>query len=148
MCVACVLHVCCMCVACALHEQGHTNHIPELGKWDKRGRHKTFGWQARDFGSSRPPATLESTCVGLSHIADILLFWTMLMVALSIHFCGVVTGLGSVCFDNGYTCQKVMLSQRSVCVCVCVEKELETKNFPPGFFKKNSHQQETTSMHT
>ena len=49
--VACVLHVCCMCVACALHEQGHTNHIPELGKWDNRGRHKNFAWQARDFGS-------------------------------------------------------------------------------------------------
>ena len=27
-----------MCVACALHEQGHTNHIPELGKWDKRAQ--------------------------------------------------------------------------------------------------------------
>ena len=37
-----VLHVCCMCVACALHEQGHTNHIPELGKWDKRGRGEFF----------------------------------------------------------------------------------------------------------
>ena len=54
-----VLHVCCMCVACVLHvrcmsRQGHTNHIPELGKWDKRGRHKNFGWQARDFGSWEP----------------------------------------------------------------------------------------------
>ena len=56
----------------------------------------------------------------------------MLMVALSIHFCGVVTGLGSVCFDNGYTCQKVMLSQRSVCVCVCVlKKNWKQKNSPP-----------------
>ena len=65
-----VLHVCCMCVACALHEQRHTNHIPELGKWDKRDRHKNFGWQARDFGRSRPPATLASTFVELSQVTQ------------------------------------------------------------------------------
>ena len=92
-----VLHVCCMCVACALH-----------ARCMSRAGTRIFGGKREILDPRAPPATLASTFVELSHIVDIH-FWTMLMVALSIHFCGVVTGHASACFDDGCMCQKLML---------------------------------------
>ena len=96
-----------MCVACALHEQG---------------RHKNFWWQARDFGRSRPPCHL------------------------SIHFCGVVTYCRHTFVSGCHRSRKRVLRRwvyvsevdvvTSPCMCVHIEKELETKNLSPGSSKK------------
>ena len=75
MCVACVLHVCCMCVACVLHVRciGRPIQITPV-KWGsrkQRGRRKSCRWQGE---------TLEAERLG----------YYIVVVARSIHLCGVV----------------------------------------------------------
>ena len=62
MCVACVLHVCCMCVALA---------AVKWGSRKQRGRRKSCRWQGE---------TLEAERLG----------YYIVVVARSIHLCGVV----------------------------------------------------------
>ena len=130
---------CCVCVACVLHVRcmSRATQITSLnwGSGTSVAGTRILGGRREILDARAPPATLASTFVELSHIVDIH-FWTMLMVALSIHFCGVVTGHASACFDDGCMCQKLMLSHRSVRVCM-LKKNSKQKISPRYHIAKN-----------
>ena len=65
-----------------------------------------------------------------------------LMVALSIHLCGVVTESASVCFDNGYVC--VCDNQHYIDMHINSTKKNAEQKIPPRVLQKNSHPQTTT----
>ena len=163
MCVACVLHVRCMSRATQITSLNWGSGTSVVGEsffvsslfqhTHADTEHDNYGWQARDFGSWEPKSAITSESI---------LCVQYVLMHLEMHNVSPCPrghkGQEAEKQTKGWMLFCVFLSRgefflfpvffnidtqiQSVSVCVCW-KRLETKKTLPGFFKKNSHPQET-----